>query len=300
MVILKSIGAFFTKLWRWIKETAWVQPLLIVGAIFAVIFSIPKITDWVQSMGFGSASRYYAAFQLNLEGETSDIFQFNTKADEATKAINDWSNFEDTYATYDEYIAAMEQSEENPIEKYGEKFFLVYVEGENCTNCEAAQPGFETLQNYWGTRYVADDGRPFKMYTIFADEDSSNDDEYDIEDDQKAFNRYLDKFADNDFFSQAGGRLADETPYKINASIGDADYENFTNADHTSFAVPTVLLIDFSEQAFDLRSSRPGVSEVIFGVTGNDSNAKAELLLQMWNHTSNDITNPFTDYYVKG
>lgn len=42
------------------------------------------------------------------------------------------------------------------------------------------------------------------------------------------------------------------------------------------------------------------MSEVIFGVTGNDSNAKAELLLQMWNHTSNDITNPFTDYYVKG
>ena len=148
MVILKSIGAFFTKLWRWIKETAWVQPLLIVGAIFAVIFSIPKITDWVQSMGFGSASRYYAAFQLNLEGETSDIFEFNTKADQATKAINDWSNFENTYDTYDEYIAAMQQSEENPIEKYGEKFFLVYVEGEGCTNFEAAQSGFEAIQNY--------------------------------------------------------------------------------------------------------------------------------------------------------
>ena len=37
MIILKAIGAFFVKIWRWIKDTAWVQPLLIVGAIFAAL-----------------------------------------------------------------------------------------------------------------------------------------------------------------------------------------------------------------------------------------------------------------------
>ena len=41
MKILKVIATPFVALWRWIKETAWVQPLLIVGCIFAVIFSIP-------------------------------------------------------------------------------------------------------------------------------------------------------------------------------------------------------------------------------------------------------------------
>ena len=298
MNILKAIGGFFTKLWRWIKETAWVQPLLIVGAIFAVIFSIPRINQWVQSWGLGSASRYYADYQLRLEGETNNIDEFNTEADQVTKAILDWSDFDNQYDTYADYLAAMEQAEVNPIEKYGEKFFLIYV-SEDCENCETMQPALETLQNGWNGNYAPSDDRPFAMYTIFTDESSTNDDDYDLEDDQRAFVRYLDKFADNDFFSEAGGRLADETPYKINASVGDSDYDNFTNADHSAFSVPTILLIDFSEEAFNLHSSRPGVSEVLFGVSGNDRNEKADLLLQMWNHTDEDAANPFSDAYVR-
>ena len=43
MKILKAIGAFFARIWRWIKETAWVQPLLIVGAIFAIIFAFEPV-----------------------------------------------------------------------------------------------------------------------------------------------------------------------------------------------------------------------------------------------------------------
>jgi hypothetical protein len=49
MKVLKAIGDFFVRIWRWIKETAWVQPLLIVGAIFAIIFSIPYFTKWISS-----------------------------------------------------------------------------------------------------------------------------------------------------------------------------------------------------------------------------------------------------------
>ena len=44
MNILRKIATPFVAIWRWIKETAWVQPLLIVGIIFAIIFSIPSIT----------------------------------------------------------------------------------------------------------------------------------------------------------------------------------------------------------------------------------------------------------------
>ena len=41
MYILKSLSAAFSRFWCWIRETAWVLPLLIVVGIFAVIFSIP-------------------------------------------------------------------------------------------------------------------------------------------------------------------------------------------------------------------------------------------------------------------
>ena len=54
MKVLKILATPFIAIWRWIKETAWVQPLLIVGLIFGIIFSIPSITSWVKSWDFGS------------------------------------------------------------------------------------------------------------------------------------------------------------------------------------------------------------------------------------------------------
>ncbi|MEY3496720.1 MAG: hypothetical protein RJA80_943, partial [Actinomycetota bacterium] len=72
---MKPIGTFFGKifggLWNWIKETAWIQPLLIVGTIFAIIFSIPTITEWVNGIAesINSPESYYRNYQKKLEGE---------------------------------------------------------------------------------------------------------------------------------------------------------------------------------------------------------------------------------------
>ena len=299
MNILKAIGGLFGRLWRWIKETAWVQPLLIVGAIFAVIFSIPHITEWVGSLGIGSASAYYTDFKLTLEKENTTPNEYPSAADKLTKALWDNSNLnnnidQQVVATYPEYQAVLNES--GVTQEYGEKFFLFYV-GKECTNCEAIQPGVKALQDDWGVRYIPSDGRSFKLYTIFSDDESTNDDSFENED-GKAFVRYLDKFLDLGYWYEIGGRLTDETPYKTNANVSDTDYENLANADHDGFATPTILLIDFSKEAFEL--GRPGVSEVLFGVTGSDKFAKAELLMDMWNHTDvDDITNPFVENYSK-
>ena len=50
MKFLKILDTPFVKLWGWIKDTAWVQPLLIVGCIFGVIFSIPYISKGIQNL----------------------------------------------------------------------------------------------------------------------------------------------------------------------------------------------------------------------------------------------------------
>ena len=299
MNILKAIGGLFGRLWRWIKETAWVQPLLIVGAIFAVIFSIPHITEWVGSLGIGSASAYYTDFKLTLEHENTTPNEYPSAADKLTKALWDNSNLnnnidQQAVATYAEYQTVLANS--GVTKEYGEKFFLFYV-GKDCTNCEAIQPGVKALQDDWGVRYIPSDARSFKLYTIFSDDESTNDEDFENED-EKAFVRYLDKFLDLGYWYEIGGRLTDETPYKSNANVSDTDYENLANADHDGFATPTILLIDFSKEAFEL--GRPGVSEVLFGVSGSDKFAKAELLMKMWNHTDvDDITNPFVENYSK-
>lgn len=49
----KAIGRFFKGIWDWIKSTAWVQPLLIVVIVFAVIFSFSSsspLMKWIKSL----------------------------------------------------------------------------------------------------------------------------------------------------------------------------------------------------------------------------------------------------------
>ena len=304
MNILKAIGNLFVRLWRWIKETAWVQPLLIVGAIFAIIFSIPRFTEWIQSIQAESASRYWASYKKSLQGEDDNANSFNTEADKLTQAISEWSNLEGEYKTYDEWVNGMNAKLQagslevniDPRAAYGEKFFLVYVSN-NCTNCDDMQPAFEELNNSWNIDYKIEDDNHYAIHTIFTDDESDNDDDYELEDEKKAFVRYLDKFVENDFLTSGGGRLQ-EAPYKINKSIDDSNYNYFINGDHSNFKTPTILLVDFTREAFELRHCRVGVSEVLFGLSGSDKYAKASQLAFMWNHTTDtDTTTPFSDVY---
>ena len=57
-VTMKKVGNFFAKIGQgikkgflglvnWIKNTAWIQPLLIVGLIFGVIMSIKPFVSWI-------------------------------------------------------------------------------------------------------------------------------------------------------------------------------------------------------------------------------------------------------------
>lgn len=286
MIILKSIGAFFVKIWRWIKETAWVQPLLIVGAIFGIIFSIPYITKYFESLNSGTSSSVYLNAKVTLQGEGYGNDRELSPVDKLTNSVIKGSTFSGISETGSKEAAA----------EYGEKFFLVYV-GESCTQCATDAPGFSTLSDLWKESYVPTDGRDLKMYTIFSDETSSNDSDYEGKDYDTAFKRYLYNYTDS-FFLEAGQQLYD-APYRLNKSIADADYETFWNAGtegDTSFKTPTVLLVDFSKEAADL--GRCGVSEVIFNsLSGSDSYAKAQQLCDMWNHTDKSTTNPFSESY---
>ena len=90
MLILKAIGSFFVKIWRWIKDTAWVQPILIVGGIFALIFSIPYISEWVSSAAGKTEGTFYNKYSLSLEGEVilSGNDEAKSEADKFTVTYN--------------------------------------------------------------------------------------------------------------------------------------------------------------------------------------------------------------------
>lgn len=257
MKVLRAIGSFFARIGRWIRDTAWVQPLLIVGGIFAVIFSIPYITSWVGSWfeEGNEAQEYYEKYQLSLENcdekesEADDIF---------------------------EYILNIEKGEPNKdpnhARKYGEKFFLAFVQ-EDCSGCEAGYPGFKTLQDNWNkSGYTINDGKEFKLHTIFIDETDDN-----IEDVDNLFEKYF--LTDNypEVFETASS-IAQDSAYCTSQGPKNSTNTYYTTATNLmeDFKTPTTFLIDTT-----------GILEVIFDYEGADgSNTKfnkAETLRDAWN-----------------
>ena len=160
MKVLRAIGNFFVRIGRWIRDTAWVQPLLIVGGIFAIVFSIPYITKWVQSWYVAGAEdvEYYDNFKLSLDGcDTKD-----SKADKLLQYLIDRNNGDAT---------------DKQIEDYGDKFFISFVQ-EDCASCESNYYGFEYLQKNWDKNgYDIDDNNKFGLdlsYTLTGNNPSKN------------------------------------------------------------------------------------------------------------------------------
>ena len=260
MVVLRAIGGFFVKIGRWIKETAWIQPLLIVGGIFAIIFSIPYISSWVSSWfsDANAATNFYKGYKVSLSGADTNESDANTLFS---------------------YMESDTKSESDK-KKWGEKFFVVFVQ-EDCAGCESIYKGFEALYNNWGKGEFAKDGsnESFKMYTLFIDTEETIDDTT-----QNLFKKY--------FFNQYDQSFEDiiavmqESNYVKNLS-SSTSYLNdlYTLDDVDTFASPTVFLYDAK---FDGNATQLGVNEVLFTVEGKGGESGAypiaRTLFDCWYH----------------
>ena len=297
MKVLRAIGGFFAKIGRWIRDTAWVQPLLIVGGIFAIIFSIPAITKWVQgwfSSGDAATSFYKKNGYMSLtngdeDGKGSDAYKLLSFifADDANKSEADYN-------------------------KYGEKFFVTFVEEENST-CEAVYKGWEAAKKNWGTTagfkevktaggesiYSAS-ASDFKLYTIFIDE--VNDDEENI----------FWKLMDDEFASEFAELSSLENPYKANNS--SISYEGIANSGSTdisgssTFSAPTTLLFDRGfaskatlENGYSQINDNYKVAEIIFDIADKGSTGTniglARTIWDCWNHIG-QFDNVEDDSYI--
>jgi hypothetical protein len=255
---MKPIGLFFGKifggLWNWIKETAWVQPLLIVGTIFAIIFSIPTITEWVNGIAenINSAEAYYRNFQKKLEGEEDS---------DAQKLID----------------AMMDNSD-----KFGDKFMVIFVQ-ENCQFCKDAQPALKELvdntSRYYGTQenngiseVTKEQFGTFKFFTIFIDET------YDFSEDTTTtpFERFLQR---NTEFLEKTAEVARNSPYKVNNQLSDVQIETLESAETNAIPTPTVIMYDLSDNSPEL-----GISELLISIPGANFYDKAMTLSDAWMH----------------
>ena len=294
MKVLRAIGGFFAKIGRWIRDTAWVQPLLIVGGIFAIIFSIHPITTWVQgwfksgdaATSFYKKNGYMSLTNGNADGTDSDAYKLLSFIfdDEANK---DYS-------------------------KYGEKFFVTFVEEGNA-NCETLYKGWESAKKSWGNTAgfnsvkdkngtVISTAGEFKLYTIFIDEKMDDEDA----DKDKVFWKLM----DDKFATQFAELSSIENPYKDNNS--SISYEGIANSGSTdisgssTFSAPTTFLFDRNFDAtyakgYSSVNSNFHVAEIMFDIADKGSTGTnigyARTIWDCWNHIG-QFDNVADDSYV--
>ena len=284
MVVLRAIGRFFARIGRWIKDTAWIQPLLIVGGIFAIIFSIPYLTKWVKSwFNEESASeKYFSSKKLSLKNADKD--QGKSEADDLFRYLDAYSK--------DEQTADQEK-------KFGKKFFLTLVQKE-CEACEERYDGFKKLEKEWGSGNFASlkGDESFKLHTIFVD--TKNDDG------DSLFEEVYER--NNEFFEEAIYYMSGESnpkghPYVYNS--GDTGFVSSLDnlIDNDNISTPTTFVIDLTKPANDAWWISPhGIREVLFSFDGadGDNNAfgRAKTLRNAWGNVE-DVTNVYSPKYVK-
>lgn len=271
MKILKAIGGVFVKIWRWIKNTAWVQPLLIVGIIFGVIFSIPAISNGIQGLisGANSADAFYHNFQKSMQGDKDSAAE--VLLDNYRKNFDDWKEHPDHVPT-----------EQN-------KFFLMFTSSNNAATKDI-KAGFEVLRDNWNsTLSPTNKDEQFKLYTIFTDEVTTS-----TTPEESAFSKFL---SHRYTFFEEASEVGYGSNYYLNKKITDEDLDNLATPGPDNFKIPTIILVDWrkydtNEIYKDDVDKEPGISQVMFDVPGDTSWAKASLLRDCWNNKGDFSHNP--------
>lgn len=271
MIVLRAIGRFFKKIWDWIKQTAWIQPLLIVGIIFGIIFSIGPI---VKAIGTAKEKRegteyYFATHQVLMDGGK------NSQAYKITDAINKTA-----------YEGA-----ETDTGVGTDKFFFVIAKT-NCDYCKQFKGAFQTMENKMkegkDKNFIAEDGKGFKLVSIFADEgvvDESGDFEETI------FAQYL---KDNAEFFKNVTDAIENRPFFTEGHIDEKYIEDFHEHNGEEMVTPTIMLVELNPTNQDIEA---GVTELMFGIPTSPkynidgSYDLARYLMDCWNHTGDFALN---------
>ena len=273
MVVLRAIGGFFARIGRWIKETAWIQPLLIVGAIFAVIFSIPHIIKGVSSWFDESdnANKFLTRYRLDLKDA-------NVVPD--GKYVGK--------SKVDEFFTYVEDANVDKIKStYGERFFVAFVKDDSSS--KDLYGGLKTFKDKWAAKDQEFVGinkdllkGEFRLHTIYVDSTTTVDDEEINLFDQVWTNHYT------LFETMASSNYLDTTYYALNRGYSVSDYEKAfisDNSDACPMSTPLMMYFDYSEDN-PLKDNQKvkGLSDVIFAVDGSSDLERARTLKNCWAH----------------
>ena len=264
MKVLRAIGGFFAKIGRWIANTAWIQPLLIVGGIFGIIFSIPYIKDAIEKAQIDNTDYDYAWYSSNALDLEKD-------------------------GRADKLLGYLENDKTSDIKnEFGSQFFLTFVE-ETCDYCKECVDGYKEFAAKFSSFGLENE---FKIYTILVDKKDSNDKylaKQRFDDHKEFFDDLVATFADN--------RGSDEYVLYKTAPSKASDIKTkleklleATSSVDGKIDTPFTLMFDYNIATTNTRANVSGVSAVFFNyvdlVTADVKNqyTKSLLLRDCWSY----------------
>lgn len=277
MIVLKAIGRFFAKIGRWIRDTAWVQPLLIVGGIFAIIFSIPKFVELGKKAKEESnaAQTFFENKMISSQGKEG-------KLSEGSALDSYFSELEKEHASKEEAYNAIN----NVLQVNNKQFFVVFVD--KTTACDSLYTGLNYLKNNWDNKEFQEykvQGQ-FTYRTIYVDAVDKYDEETKLFDDvysrhnfeNFAADLYSTQFAENKSYDQDAG-----------------DHYDSLATSASGFTVGTVLYFDYEAEGYagvgtyGLRSCFTSAD-----VAGSSDYERAQSLAKAWTEAQYSVFG--TDY----
>ncbi len=240
-----AIGRFFAKIWNWIKETAWVQPLLIVGLIFGVIFSIPAITKGIKQLQ-ENGSNYRYINKNNILA--SELLSYESKyEDDAAKGLDE----------------ALGDANETS------KFLICVVTSDNSTVINA-EKGFKYLLNDEPGAFFDDDHKYANVKFLYQWEKGDEDDDDIKKKWRNDVNSYL------DWEEKHHDEI--EIAYKDTCTKYGKDWKDYgddSNGSLSKGVLPTPAMILFEEGK---------ITDVYFSVDGETKAAKAQFIKDFYFH----------------
>ncbi len=270
MKVLRAIGGFFAKIGRWIANTAWIQPLLIVGGIFGIIFSIPYIKKGIEGLQADTTDynyQYYSNHALGLTGE-------NSKAEKLL-----------TYLENEEFKLIEEE--------FAPKFFLTFVE-KSCANCKECVAGYKAFSSNFNSLVSDKDEAKFKLYTILVDKKDS-DGNYLAKDIMKNHQELFDDIVETYCEStEATDPNKGYSLYKNQSSSKSSLMEkikglqNATQDEGSGLSTPTTFMIDVTEKG-RTKFNAHGITSIFFNyndfISGDiNKTTKSYLLRDCWTY----------------
>ncbi len=270
----KKFASPFVAVGRWVKDTAWVQPLLIVGVIFGIIFSIPSISKAIQEATAETDIEWYALKQLSLDGTADKNSAADTFFEDYVKAQEYWSE-----NNHDEA--------RNVMKKYSneDRFILFFVQSD-CSTCEDTQEAAEYLVDNWDALINNETSATymgFSYQSIICDQVVENNEQYET---RKPF-EYL--YGNSNYYqfiydANTAGTKSNYYRFGTESSTIKSNLENLVKLDEASqtfssnFQTPMIVEINLTED----NKSEYIISNILYKLIGDDVYERSEFLVKLW------------------